>query len=196
MGKETEIKFAAPLGFDKKTLFSYEKIAPFCGELKTKEMRTTYLDTEDFALRAAGISVRLRFENGEGIISAKTKLSEKGGVSVRGEWEIASEDTENALRKLAEAGAPCKGFIGEKLYATGKVTFTRTYALITPEEEFSFELSFDEGVFENTKKSFAEIELELKSGSEEKLYEYAKDFERAFSLKIEPRSKHARALDK
>ena len=196
MGKETEIKFAAPPGFDKTALFSFGKIAPFCGRLQTKEMKTSYLDTEDFALRAAGISVRLRYENGEGIISAKTKLSEHGGVSVRGEWEIASEDTENALRNLASAGAPCKAFAERKLLTTGRVAFLRTYALVSPEEDFAFELSFDEGIFENTKKSFAEIELELKRGSAEKLYEYAKELAAAFSLTVEPRSKHARALEK
>ena len=58
------------------------------------------------------------------------------------------------------------------------------------------ELALDNGVFLAGEKEepFAEVEAELKDGSEEAVLLFAARLAREFSLEVQPLSKHARAM--
>lgn len=194
MACEIELKYAPPAFLRAEVLFSDNDIAPFSKNRCRYEMHTEYLDTENGDAKKSGITLRRRFENGESVLYAKCKRYDADALSVRGEWRVISDDIAGAAKRLSDAGAPTEKLCGLSLYVCASVRFVREEILVTPYDGFSFLLSFDDGIFgENT--PFTEIELELISGSEEELVTFGNALAKKYSLKSEPRSKYARALD-
>ncbi|MBQ4544328.1 MAG: CYTH domain-containing protein [Oscillospiraceae bacterium] len=193
MSSETELKYTPHNGFFAKELFECEYIAPYAGLLRRISMSTEYLDTKDRLAAKSGITLRRRYENGESVIYAKTNKSSHGALSVRGEWSVASEDTDVAARLLCNVGAPVEELCDLPLVTVASVRFERLECLVTPYPGFSFMLSYDEGVF-GEKLPFSEVELELCDGSVSELTVFGEKLASRLGLTPETRSKYARAL--
>lgn len=155
-------------------------------------MATTYYDTADRRLAQRHWTLRLRTENGVSVLACKTP--DDGGS--RNEWEVHEGSLPNGLMALVRRGAPGElmEFHGLPLYATCGARFTRRCRVMDLGDAEA-ELALDRGVLLGGGKElpFWELELELKTGNAQRIYDWCHDFAQENELEAEPRSKFARA---
>lgn len=163
------------------------------GDFSTTEMETTYYDTYDLKLSYHHWTLRRRMENGKAVCTFKSP-AENGG---RNEWEVPCDNIFSAIMQLCQAGAPwelMRSTAGGVLPFCG-AKFTRLSRLLTLEDGTKVELALDEGILTggNRQQAFAEVEVELKEGSEEAAVLFARLLAAAYSLEPEPEAKVVRA---
>ena len=188
MATEFELKYAA-------TAANLEAIrAAVPGQYDTISMETTYYDTPGHALSARKWTLRRRLENGVSVCTLKTPAS----GSARNEWEVECDSIETAIPELCKLSGLA---LLAELTASGVKSvcgarFTRLACRVAPEGAEA-EIALDAGVLfgGGRELAFAEVEVELKSGSEAAVVAWAQDLQRRFDLKPEPKSKFRRALD-
>ena len=187
MGKEFELKYAATAD----QLRLIEKALP--GAHNIIAMETTYYDTPGGALSARKWTLRRRLENGISICTLKTPAI---GFD-RNEWEIPCDSIDPAVLELCKlSGLPeLPLLVSEGLIPVCGARFTRL-AKTVPSGSSVLELALDQGILfaGSREQSFAELEVELKSGAEADAVQYADALASQFGLKPEPRSKFCRAL--
>ena len=186
MGREFELKFRADV----------EKIAAIkekYGSFTTISMETTYYDTMDLKLSMHHWTLRRRMENGVSVCTFKRPHKDGG----RGEWEVAAANITEGILKLCQNGADLelmRATAGGLLEVCG-ARFTRLAApLEIPGAKV--ELALDEGILIGRGKElpFAEVEVELKEGTDEAAVAFAKVLAEEFGLVPEEKSKFARAM--
>lgn len=183
MAQEIELKYAA-------TQAQLTRLEAHFGEFTATRMESTYYDTPDRRLSAARITLRCRRENGRGICTVKTPGQ---GIS-RGEWECPGEDIHAALPVLCKLGGPALLLQLPRLQPLCGARFTRLSRLLSLPQA-TVELALDRGVLlgGDRELAFWEVELELKSGSQEALLAFGQTLSREFSLSGQPLSKFRRA---
>lgn len=187
MGKEFELKFAA-------TAEQLQRIAQTLpGEYHTIAMETTYYDTPMGDLSARKWTLRRRLENGISICTLKTPAVGLG----RNEWEIQCDSIEPAISELCKlSNLPELSVLTSKgLIPVCGAKFTRL-AKTVPSGNSVLELALDQGILfgGSREQSFAELEVELKSGKEADAVLYAGALAARFGLQAEKHSKFRRAL--
>ena len=186
MGREFELKFRSDA----------DKIASIkekYGDFTTISMETTYYDTPDRKLSERHCTLRRRMENEISVCTYKCPHKDGG----RGEWEVEAANIEEGVIKLCDAGAG-----PELLYATVaglvEVCGARFTRLAAPLEVpgAAVELALDQGVLIGNGKElpFAEVEVELKEGTDEAAIAFAQELAAEFGLVPEGKSKFARAM--
>ena len=186
MGREFELKFRA----------DSEKIAAIrkkYGEFSPVSMETTYYDTMDLKLALHHWTLRRRMENGISVCTFKRPRED----GCRGEWEVEAESIMEGVMKLCQSGADwelmriCAG----GLTAVCGARFTRLASSLEIPGGI-LELALDEGVLTGRGRElpFAEVEVELKEGTDEAAVAFAKDLAEEFHLTEEPKSKFVRAM--
>ena len=186
MGREFELKFAA-------TTLDHEALQRRYSHLSPISMETTYYDTPHGDIRALHWTLRSRKENGVTVCALKTPGEGFG----HGEWEVCCERIEKAIGPMLAKGAP------EKLYYFAQsglspvcgARFTRLAGLIDA-PGCTVELALDEGwlLGGGKEQPLCEIEVELKTGSEEAAAAFAMELAQEYGLRPETRSKIARAI--
>lgn len=186
MGRELEVKFAA----DEKT---QQAILAAYPQARIIQMETTYFDTTDGALSARKITLRLRSENGVSICTLKCPLADGS----KGEWECPAEDIHAGLTALARLGAPLQALALAKgdLQIVCGARFTRRAVNVATADGMA-ELAVDSGVLLGGGKEIplSEVEVELKSGSDEAMLAFAARLAQIYGLQPEKKSKFRRAL--
>ena len=186
MGREFELKYRA----DEAVISA---IAGALGGFAAISMETTYYDTPERALSALRWTLRRRLEDGVSVCTVKTPAP--GGA--RGEWETECGDIAAAIPALCALGAPRElaALTAEGVVEVCGARFTRLAAEIAL-EACTVELALDRGVLLGGGKELplAEVEVELKSGSEEAAVAFAESLAARFGLVPEPMSKYKRAL--
>ena len=157
-------------------------------------MATVYYDTPDKQLSARRWTLRLRQENDRLVATLKTPAQGRA----RGEFECPADSIQTAIPLLLEAGAPeeLSAIVeGQPLLPTCAAQFTRRVAPLSFADGTVCELCGDVGtlVGGTQEEDFCELELELKSGSEETVGAFAGELMDRFDLSEETRSKFARA---
>ena len=190
MGREFELKYGANPEDIEFFRIKYPNLEPI-------SMETTYYDSLDGKLGLLRWTLRRRMENGKSVCPLKTPAE---GAS-RNEWEVECGDIADAIEPLLLQGAPrqllllCAGGLKESCGAR----FTRLAGKIEVDGA-AVELALDQGVLlgGGQELPFAEVEIELKEGSEEAAVRFAEAIAAQRNLKPEPRSKvvRARALAK
>ena len=186
MGREFELKFRADS--DKITA-----IRDKFGEFTPISMETTYYDTADLKLAFHHWTLRRRMENGVSVCTFKRP----GGDGSRSEWEVEAASIMEGVMKLCQAGADWELM---RITAGGltEVCGARFIRLAKQLEipGATVELALDEGVLLGRGKElpFAEVEVELKEGSEDAAVTVAKALAKEFHLTEEPGSKFVRAM--
>ena len=186
MGREFELKFSA-------TPQQQASLACRFGEFSVIAMETTYYDTPDRALSDRRITLRRRLENGRSVCTLKTPTDGVG----RGEWEVEREEITQAIDELCKLsqwdGLP--DLLTSGLEPVCGACFTRQAKTIDLEGG-SVELALDQGILLGGGRELplCEVEVELKSGSEDAAVDFAKALSREFGLKQEKKSKFRRAL--
>ena len=186
MGREVELKYAA-------TEELLAALVSKFGPGRQIRMETTYFDTPDHALSAARMTLRLRRENDETVCTLKTPLPDGS----RGEWECPADSIQSGIAAVLALGAPemLKDLTMGGVIPVCGARFTRV-AVEIPTADGMAELALDKGVLLGGGKEapLREVELELKSGSEEALTAVARQFTAAYGLQEEPDSKFRRAM--
>ena len=187
MGKEFELKFAA-------TAEQLQRIAQTLpGEYHTIAMETTYYDTPTGDLSARKWTLRRRLENGISICTLKTPAVGLG----RNEWEIQCDSIEPAIFELCKLSnlPELSALTSKGLIPVCGAKFTRL-AKTVPSGNSVLELALDQGILfgGSREQSFAELEVELKSGKETDAVLYAGALAARFGLQAEMHSKFRRAL--
>ena len=187
MGREFELKYRA----DAKTLAAIEKVYTGFSPIR---METTYYNTPDGELGNCRWTLRRRFENGISVCTLKTPGS--GGSC--GEWEMEADDVLSAIPHLIADGAPAElaELTADGILESCAARFTRLARKIAL-DACTVELALDAGLLMGGGRElpFAEVEVELKAGSEEAAIAFARSLAEQFQLVPEPKSKLQRALE-
>ena len=187
MGREFELKYQA-------TPETIAAIQGKFGDFTPISMETTYYDTADLALRRRKWTLRQRLENGRAVCTVKTPLPDGS----RGEWEVEDSDLAAGAKRLCAMGAPREilDSVNHGVAPFCGAKFTRlAKTIVLPGG--SVELALDAGVLlgGGREEPFAEVEVELKSGEDAVARVFADALAAEFGLKIQPKSKLARAMD-
>ena len=186
MGREFELKFRADADIISAIREKY-------GSFTTISMETAYYDTFDLKLSMHRWTLRRRMENGTSVCTFKRPHQDGG----RGEWEVEADSIMDGVMKLCQAGADwelmraASGGLAEVCGAR----FTR----LAKQLEIpggTVELALDQGILLGKGKElpFAEVEVELKEGTDEAAVAFAKALAEEFGLTEEPKSKFLRAM--
>lgn len=188
MATEFELKYAA-------TPAQLERIrAALPGEYRKISMETTYYDTADHALSARKWTLRRRLENGISVCTLKTPA---GGLG-RNEWELECGSIAEAIPELCKLSnlSDFQDLTKSGVIPVCGARFQRL-ACQMQAEGAAVELALDEGILFGSRRetALAEVEVELKSGSEAAACRFAQDLALRFGLIPEHKSKFRRALD-
>ena len=187
MGREFELKFAA-------TKQDHAALLERFGNLSPIAMQTTYYDTPNGDIGRLRWTLRHRTENGISVCALKTP----GDGFGHGEWEVCCGRIEDAVQALLDKGAPeqLADFAAAGLVAVCGARFTRLAGIIDA-PACTVELALDEGFLLGGGKELplCEIEVELKSGSEDAAAAFAMTLAQEYGLRPETRSKIARAME-
>ena len=186
MGREFELKFRADVSV-------IEKIREKYGCFTSISMETTYYDTFDLKLAMHHWTLRRRMENGVSVCTFK-RPHENGG---RGEWEVEAPNIMEGVMRLCQSGADLElmRITAGGLQEVCGARFTR----LAKQLEIpggTVELALDRGVLTGRGKELplAEVEVELKAGSDDAAIAFAKALADEFGLVSEPKSKFVRAM--
>lgn len=186
MGREFELKFRADAAVFPEIQEKYGAFTPI-------SMETAYYDTSDLKLSMHHWTLRRRRENGVSVCTFK-RPREDGS---RGEWETEAPNIMEGVMKLCQNGADwelMRVTSGGLLEVCG-ARFTRLAKQLEIPGA-TVELALDQGVLMGRGKElpFAEVEVELKEGTDEAAAAFAGEIAEAFGLVPEERSKFARAM--
>lgn len=186
MGREFELKYRCGEEAFAAIRDAYEGFTPI-------EMETTYYDTFDGKLSNAHWTLRRRLENGKSVCTLKTPCPDGG----RGEWEVEAPGIMSGIPKLCQSGAPVQLMI-HTVNGVGPVCgakFTRL-ALTLEVPGGTVELALDEGLLTGGGRELPlrEVEVELKSGTDEAAAAFAAGLAEKYGLIPERKSKYRRAL--
>lgn len=186
MGREYELKYRA----------DREKIAAIRNKFHgftSIAMVTAYYDTADRALGQRHWTLRRRLENGRSVCTVKTPMRDGS----RGEWEVECGSIEAAIPELCKLGGP-EALLTMTQPGVAEICAARFTRLAATLEVSGciLELALDQGSLLGGGKElpFAEVEVELKDGSEIVAVAFAERLAKEFDLTAEPASKAQRAM--
>ena len=160
-------------------------------------MSADYFDTADGFLSENKISLRHRTENDISVYTMKCSLRNIGGVAVREEEEIATDDINLAFDhfaknpRLAEIVEKCRN---SQLVSIAKMNFVRkkyTHVIYSTTVEISYDIGKMYGK-NGGAGDILEMEVELKDGDEKAMAIFLMELEK-YGLTVEERSKLHRA---
>ncbi|RAU21541.1 inorganic triphosphatase [Paramagnetospirillum kuznetsovii] len=182
-GQEIELKLGvAPedlMGSALRSCFSPQG----CVQPRTRRLSSIYFDTPDFALAAAGVSLRVRDVETGHVQTVKTAGTAASGLFVRPEWEIDLSSPQVDIDHLRSTGLDIfgdDGLIGrlEPIFST--IIEREIYVLGCSggEEgpEWEIEVALDRGhvAAGGLSEPICEIELELRKGKADRLFTLAR----------------------
>jgi triphosphatase len=172
--REVELKFHLPVG-SRVLLERYPALA--AAAPSQHHLVSTYFDTPDRALDRFGLTLRVRREGEKRIQTVKSRSTGHGVASSRGEWEwpIGQDTPEVARLSQTPALAAAARAIRGRLQPEFVTDIRRTTHLLQLDNGATAEVAFDEGDIQAgpAREAVSELEIELKSGGVEPLYQLA-----------------------
>src|SRR6185369_9079911 len=166
------------------------------GRARNLKLVTRYFDTPDEALRRAGMALRLRREGARWLQAVKSRGGSVAGLESRGEWEVPVAGPGLSLEAFKATPAfkllGARGF--KALAPVFETDFARTLIPLAFADGSTAELCLDQGRIKSGGRSapLCEIELELKQGRAERLFELAGELAEVVPLRIGRASKAER----
>ncbi|GAB3489256.1 CYTH domain-containing protein [Marinomonas epiphytica] len=144
---------------------------------KQFQLMNAYFDTPQGVLRETGIALRIRAIDQRYIQTVKTRGSSRIGMHARGEWEWDIEQDSLDLSLLNSIPLPqalSQAGWREELQEVFRTDFSRRIWQVSNDKS-KIEVVMDQGevVSSHGLDEICELELELKEGSEQALYELA-----------------------
>lgn len=163
----------------------------------TRKLFSAYYDTPGHKLAGHGVALRLRREGRHWIQTIKGGGSAAGGLHQRLEHQTAVPAQLPYLPALVEAGfgdLVAKPGVRESVGVVFVTDFRRTSTILSPTPESRVEVSLDRGEIIAAEKRLpiCEIELELKSGPVQGLFDLALEIASVLPVRLENRSKAQR----
>lgn len=200
MSKEIELKLAiAPAALNR--LSAHPDFQQFKTEKSTrKQLFSKYFDTKDHTLRQAGISLRIRRDGAQFIQTIKSHRDFEALVMNCNEWEFPVPDLGKLDFTHAQITALAPLIETHDQRAAIQPLFTVSVdreILLLKYSNSIIEIALDHGRVSAGPKArqFAEVELELKSGSSEDLYALAREIAAIVTVRPSTRSKADRGFD-
>lgn len=149
---------------------------------RTYTLINRYFDTPEHSLTAAGIALRLRYREGQWLQTLKAKGTPTGGLHQRQEWEMAVTGEQLELDRFPASALPADLDLAS-LQPVFETNFER-HEWQLPVGDADIELVWDQGqvLAGERRVPIAEIELELKSGPPEALFDLAIDLARVIPM--------------
>ncbi len=200
MAVEVELKLSAPA----ETIEALSRSAPVArasrGRGVVKTLENTYYDTPDLRLLGRGVALRVRKDGERFVQTVKTDSGPGGAVARRGEWETPIAGPEPDLAAVGDADA--RELLGPILPGELRPVFSnrvrREVRLVDGPDDSgrarAIEVAADVGEIRagDATEPIAEIELELREGSAEHIFDLALALHRIGGVRIEQRSKAER----
>jgi len=189
---ETELKLTLP-GADPATLLLRLKRVPVLARRTstTLHLHNVYFDTPDLILRQQRIALRLRrvgdAANPQWLQTLKTAGGADSALSQRGEWETPVPDAHlvvKALSKTPWTDIDADGEVFRALSPVFETNFERTIWLVRRRDASVVEVALDIGQVlagERTAPLY-ELELELKAGNPQALFDVAQQIAASIAL--------------
>ncbi len=175
MADEIELKLSVPAGAFPKVRAHAAIAAAARGRLRTRRIESTYYDTPDRELAAAGVALRVRHVGARWLQTVKGEGNVVAGVHRRAEYEWRLAAPRLDIAKLAQT--PWR-----KLFARA-TTFRRVFVTTVRRSELPLAfadgtratLCFDSGEIRAGRRCapISEIEVELEQGDPQRLFELA-----------------------
>ncbi|KQQ97543.1 CYTH and CHAD domain-containing protein [Massilia sp. Leaf139] len=166
------------------------------------QLTDTYYDTAGHALWKQGLTLRVRESAGAWIQTVKTAAASSPGLHERGEWECALPDATpqpvllaRQIKQAALSEALARAEAEQLLPIFRNVTRRTTWSLRWPDGD-EVECALDAGRIESGvhNTEIAELELEIKHGSANHLFELALALHADIPLRMSNDSKAARGF--
>lgn len=192
---ETELKLRIEPKHIKKFM-QHSLLKATAGDPESQHLYNTYFDTPEHSLLRRGIGLRVRRIEGKHWQTVKTAGNALGGLHQRQEWEIEITGDTPDYQRLP-AGPLTQWCANEhnlqRLQPLFTTDFTRTLWNVIIDGS-QIEVVLDQGEIRTAteKLPLSEVELELKSGSLDRLYHLALLLQKAVPLLVENQSKAAR----
>ena len=151
---------------------------------RTVQQRALYFDTSDRALAAAGLSLRIRQSGPHRTQTIKSSGQSAAGLFERSEWETPV----NTDVPVVDAASPVHDLLGkavEDLMPIFEVEVTRRIWDVQ-EGDTNFEVVLDRGTISagDRHTSICEMEMELKSGQPQALFNLARKLDGAAPVRL------------
>jgi inorganic triphosphatase YgiF len=166
------------------------------GAARPERLVSTYYDTDTFALRGKGLSLRVRQAGERRIQTVKAEGAPGAGYFDRSEWETEIESDEPDLDAFPDTPFG-KAVKPKRVRSRVRPIFTteveRTTWLVE-KPDHAVEVTLDHGTVQADGRSvaIAELELELKRGRPDHLFDLARLLDRSSPLAIGVETKSAR----
>jgi inorganic triphosphatase YgiF len=160
-------------------------------------LHTRYFDTPDFELSRSGVAVRVRRVGRRWVQTLKTEGERQGGLSQRIEYEMpVARGVPDWSRFPPEALALVPAALRARLVPVFETRFERTAWLLTGRGGAQIEVALDRGEVRagSRHEPICEIELELKRGEPDALFDLARTWAAAFACLPNDESKAARGV--
>ncbi|PSJ18199.1 CYTH and CHAD domain-containing protein [Nitrosomonas supralitoralis] len=162
---------------------------------KQNPLLSIYFDTAKFDLMQRGIALRLRYVNNRWIQTLKAESQSAGALTSRPEWEVTVIDGKHPdFSALPPVALDLLAGIKLKHITPVFTTEFRRITWLIDSEQAQVEVALDSGKINagDISGSICEVEIELKSGTPEFLFDVANQLLEHVPLHIEPRSKAER----
>jgi len=189
---ETELKLAV----DAQALKRVPRIPAIAaakqGRAISRDLVSTYYDTPDFALRRAGVSLRLRRKGRDWIQTIKDSGTSHSGLFERHEWEMVLAQPSLNLPHLLASGLDV--FKQEDLHPQLQPLFSthvrRTVHMLAG-AGWEVELALDDGMLKtaDTERPICEVELEMRHGSADVAFQLASAIATALPCRVSTQAK-------
>jgi len=200
MAIETELKLSIPA-----TEIERFTLHPLLNQLasthsKSQHLIGTYYDTPGLELKKAKFGLRIRREGERWIQTVKTAGSGVGGLHQRHEWEVEVADNQlefASLPKILQEGILADNTLRERIAPAFTSDFQRITWELHTDNQSIVEVCLDQGkVYQGDKSTpICEVELELKRGEPNTLFQLALELQKDFSLVLENASKAQRGYE-
>jgi triphosphatase len=156
---------------------------------------SAYYDTPKCHLQREGIALRLRRERGKWLQTIKRGGETAGGLHRRVEHEVEVAAQLPSFPAMEQAGiGEVVANIREDLGVVFVTEFERASAQLHPDADTTIEVALDRGavIAGNRRDPICEVELELKAGQPQALFDLARRLAQALPLRLDDRSKAER----
>jgi len=166
------------------------------GRAVTQTLDSSYFDTEDHDLAGARFGLRIRRTGKRRVQTVKGERSASGGLFERSEFDVPVVSDEPDLQRIADADLRAQLVEitgGKPLVEIFRTQFRRTRRVLR-KGETEWTLDIDEGdiIAAGRRAPVHEIELELREGEPEKLFEFALLLQEKLDVRPAARSKSHR----
>lgn len=180
MTQETELK----LELDPEAAEALRASGVLPGDPAIARQRSVYFDTPRHDLSAAGVSLRIRQSNGRRVQTVKSAGTGAAGLFARPEWERPVEDDTPVL----DGETPVPALLGKKareLASVFEVRVERRTWNVSPDGA-AIEVVLDIGEVAVGERSatVCEVELELKRGTPDALFSFARTIGAAVPVRL------------